>query len=67
MITPSTPYHFVSAKNDDVKIPGGAYITDANHDAILVVARDGNIYTLDNSISLTLGEKDGFILISAFR
>lgn len=60
-------YKLVLAGQNDPQIPGGAYITDANHDAIMVVARDGNIYTLDNPIALQMTEKSGFILITAYR
>lgn len=67
VITPSGKNQLVLAAYNDPQIPGGAYITNENHDAILVIARDGNIYTLDNSITLSISEKDGFILIEALR
>lgn len=67
VISPMAPYNFVSALADDTQIPGGAYITDADHNAIIAVNRDGNIYALNNDILLNLSEKDGYILLTAIR
>lgn len=57
-VTPISPSKFVSAPMNDPMIPGGAYITDAEHHALLVVARDGNIYPIDPTVTLTLSEKE---------
>lgn len=67
VISPNAPYNFVAALANDSQIPGGAYITDADHNAIIAVNRDGNIYTLNNDILLNLSEKDGYILVTAIR
>lgn len=67
VILPNAPYNFVAALANDSQIPGGAYITDADHNAIIAVNRDGNIYTLNNDILLNLSERDGYILVTAIR
>lgn len=67
VITPTGNYQFISAAFNDPKLPGGAYIVNSTFDAILAVARDGNIYALDQNISLSISEKDDFILITAHR
>lgn len=58
IVSTTNPYHFVKAEYNDQKIPGGAYITDADHNAIAIVARDGNIYIFDSLLTLSLLEKD---------
>lgn len=67
VVTPGAGYAMILAMRDDPKLAGGAYIVNTNSEAIMVVARDGNIYTLDENISLSISEKDNFILITAKR
>ena len=67
LISPASKYRFVSAHHNDPTIPGGAYIADSENNAVLMVAYDGNIYTLQEHITLHQSEKDGFLLITARR
>ena len=65
LVSTHAQYRFANADYNDPKIPWGAYVTDAQYNAIIAIARDGNIYTIDKNISLTISEKDGFMMISA--
>ena len=45
LIQSEPPYHRELATPNDPNIAGGAYITDADHNAIATLSSDGNIST----------------------
>lgn len=57
----------VGSQYDDPGLPGGMYVINAEHHPVLMIARDGNIYTPDPLVHLEYGEKNGYILISAYK
>ena len=45
LIQSESPHHIELATPNDPNIAGGAYITDADHNAIATLSSDGNIST----------------------
>ena len=64
-ITPQENMQIISASYDDVIIPNGAYIINSKNEALLIVARDGNIYTAEKDILLEYSVKENYIQILA--
>ena len=56
-------YSSIRATLKDPNIPGGVYITDDKGIALIAIASDGNIYTLDQQILLKPTSRDGALLM----
>ena len=68
MINPTTGLSLViGATLSDPSIPGGTYITDISRRPIVAIARDGNIYIVDPTVSLRYKEVGGYMAIEAVR
>lgn len=53
LLTPTTGVTRIApASQADTSIPGGQYITDTGYRPLAAIARDGNIYTLDPTVTL---------------
>lgn len=57
----------VPAASTDPSIPGGIYITDISRRPIIAIARDGNIYIVDPTVSLKYKVQDGYMTIEIVR
>ncbi|MBC7503535.1 VCBS repeat-containing protein [Candidatus Gracilibacteria bacterium] len=57
----------VPASSTDISIPGGVYITDSTYHPVSAIARDGNIYTIDKTITLQYRVQDGYMTIDIIR
>jgi hypothetical protein len=58
---------FTPAATSDPSIPGGTYITDISRRPIIAIARDGNIYIVDPTVSLKYKVQGGYMAIEIVR
>ncbi len=67
LVTTAGQYRSIFAELSDPNIPNGMYITDDSSNPILALAKDGNIYTLDDEVTLSLASEDDYIKIIATK
>lgn len=63
IVTAESGYRAELATLKDPNIPGGAYVTDDQKQAIAALANDGNIYLLTSGLSLVATNKNGYLAV----
>lgn len=63
VVTAESGYRAELATLKDPNIPGGAYITNDQHQSLAALANDGNIYILGSDLTLVPTTKNGYLAV----